>query len=62
MPTYIEYELEDGLTILVQADEDQRSGPIKASRGKDDNVNRQSQEEIQRCPGKRQNPSPLDAG
>ena len=38
MPTYIEYELEDGVTILVQADEDQRTGPVKASRGKDSNV------------------------
>ena len=38
MPIYIEYELEDGVTILVQADEDQRTGPVKASRGKEGNV------------------------
>ncbi len=34
MATYIEYELEDGTTILIEADEKQKSGWTKAGRNK----------------------------
>jgi hypothetical protein len=33
MPTYVEYDIGDGATILVEAPEDVTSGVIKASRG-----------------------------
>ena len=32
MSTYIEYQLEDGATILIEADEPKRGGVTKASR------------------------------
>jgi predicted secreted Zn-dependent protease len=38
MATYIEYQLEDGTTILVEADQPQLSGVTKASRDKAGNV------------------------
>jgi hypothetical protein len=38
MATYIEYQLEDGTTILVEADQPQPSGVTKASRDKAGNV------------------------
>jgi hypothetical protein len=33
MPAYVEYELEEGVTILIEAPEDESSGIVKASRG-----------------------------
>lgn len=33
MPTYIEYDLGDNATILIEAPEDATSGVVKASRG-----------------------------
>ena len=38
MSTFIEYELEDGLTILVEAPEPEAIGVIQAARGADGNV------------------------
>jgi hypothetical protein len=38
MPIYVEYELENGLTILVEAPEEQTSGIVKAARDADGNV------------------------
>ncbi len=38
MTTYIEYELDDNTTILVEAPEDAGGGVVKASRGADDPV------------------------
>lgn len=38
MPTYIEYELEDGLTILIEAPEDEMGGLVRAARDPDGNV------------------------
>ena len=38
MATFIEYELEDGTIILIEADEPPQSGLVQASRDKDGNV------------------------
>ena len=38
MPNYVEYELEDGVTILIQATDEERGGVVKATRGGDGNV------------------------
>lgn len=38
MGTYLEYELEDGTTILIEGEEPKGSGVTKASRDKDGNV------------------------
>jgi len=35
MSNYVEYELKDGVTILIQTAEEERGGVVKASRGKD---------------------------
>jgi hypothetical protein len=38
MTTYIEYQLEDGTTLLIEADEPKVGGVTKASRDKDGNI------------------------
>ena len=38
MTTYIEYELEEGITILIESEEQKSSGVTKVSRDKDGNV------------------------
>lgn len=38
MSTYIEYELEDGKTVLVEVKETQSGGMVKVSRGDDGNA------------------------
>ena len=39
MTTFIEYEIEEGVTILVKASKDEADGMItKAARGQDENV------------------------
>jgi len=38
MPTYIEYELEDGLTILVEAPDQPSGGIVQAARDSQGNV------------------------
>lgn len=38
MPTYVEYELKDGVTILIEASEDEKAEIVKAARNKEGNV------------------------
>lgn len=38
MSNYVEYELKDGVTILIQATDEERGGVVRASRDKDGNV------------------------
>jgi hypothetical protein len=44
--TFIEYELEDGLTILVEAPEDEMTGPVRAARDADGNIIKRSEKKF----------------
>ena len=38
MPTYVEYELEDGMTILIETPEKQSGGVVLSSRGDENKI------------------------
>jgi len=46
MPTFIEYELEDGLTVLIEAPEDETTGPVRAARDNDGNIIKRSEKKF----------------
>ena len=46
MTTFIEYELEDGLTILIEAPEDETTGVVRVSRDADGNIIKRSEKKF----------------
>jgi hypothetical protein len=46
MTTFIEYELEDGLTILIEAPEDETTGVVRVAKDSDGNIIKRSEKKF----------------